>query len=139
MRDSRMNIVALRQKGARNMTGRGTRHSRKLSPEDQQALDLMVRRIDARKAAAGIRSDAELARRAGLTRFYLNNIRKGREPRTLYLARIAHGLGCTVSDLIGDRRTDDSAPGQVTEQRFVTTPSREHDGFLEQLRRNRHA
>lgn len=57
-------------------------------------------RIKAQREAQGI-SQAELARRVGLTRQYLSGLEAQKwEPRVALLLALARELGCTVDDLI---------------------------------------
>lgn len=93
---------------------------RKATPRSKQesdAIDALIRRIDARKEALGIREDAALCLSVGLQRFYLNGVRKRQEPGIFSAAALARGLECSVDYLAGV--VDEPAP-PFDEKRFVS-------------------
>ncbi len=91
------------------MTG-GRSRSRTRSPEDRSSEQgLLVSRLRERRERAGW-TQADLARRGGVTRQALSAIEAGRYlPNTAVALRLAGALGCRVEELFA--LGDDPAPG----------------------------
>ena len=86
------------------------------SQEKLAASRALVQRIDERMKQVEIKDDAALCQKARLKRYYLNGVRRLREPGLFSAAALARALECSIDYLAGE---SDVAAVPLDEKRFI--------------------